>query len=448
MKNQNVFIILLLVLILPALIFASGTNEGTAETRESEIKELNIAIFEGGYGPEYWNEIVNAYETARPDVKINMQISPKIGDIIRPQIVAGNVPDFISMNDNDQSGLLAAMIKEKTLMDITDSFDQKAWNSDEALKDQILDGILKSAKSSPYGDGRIFLAPFNSSPMGLVYNKTLFEKNGWSLPETWDEFFSLGDKAKEQGISLFTYAGIYPGYIESFLFPAIASVIGLDGFDKIMNYEDSAFDNDAVKSVLENIQKIASGGYLLSGTVALNHTQSQTDMMNDKALFIPNGVWIENEMADAPRSEGFKFSMIPAPVINKGDTQYIMTSVEQFSIPAKAKNPELTKDFLRFLYSEESIKLFAEKANGIYAIKGANELVKGIVSDGVYNMFNAYNDAFSMVVGWSALPKGSRVAVNDEMFNPVSDIMNQNMSTDEWADSIESAFAQIRADRK
>lgn len=38
----------------------------------------------------------------------------------------------------------------------------------------------------------------------------------------------------------------------------------------------------------------------MDGTVALNHTQSQTDMMMNKALFIPNGNWMEGEMADAP----------------------------------------------------------------------------------------------------------------------------------------------------
>ena len=446
-KKKVLLTAMILSLIFPFILFAGGQSEDTEQASDTETRELNIAVFEGGYGPEYWNEVIEAYQAANPGVVVNMQISPKIGDIIRPQIVAGDVPDFISMNDNDQSGLVAAMIKEKTLLDITDAFDLKAWDSDAALKDLILDGILESAKASPYGDGKIFLAPFNSSPMGLVYNKTLFEEKGWALPKTWDDFFELGKTAKAEGYSLFTYAGIYPGYIESFLYPAIASTVGLDGFQDIMSYKEGAFDNPQVKSILSNIQKISADGYLFPGTVALNHTQSQTDMMNDKALFIPNGVWIENEMADAPRSEGFRFGMTAAPVLNEGDTHYVMTSVEQFCIPAKAKNPDLAKDFLRFLYSDESIKLFAEHANGIYAIKGADELVKGIVSDGVYDMFSAYDGAVSMVAGWSALPKGSRVTINDDLFNPVSDIMNLNMTVDQWAADIEKDFAQINLDR-
>ena len=64
--------------------------------------------------------------------------------------------------------------------------------------------------------------------------------------------------------------------------------------------------------VLANIQKIAADGYLMEGTVALNHTQSQTDMMMNKALFIPNGNWMEGEMKDAPRADGFEFGLTTA----------------------------------------------------------------------------------------------------------------------------------------
>ena len=33
-----------------------------------------------------------------------------------------------------------------------------------------------------------------------------------------------------------------------------------------------------------------------------------------------------------------------------------MDSVEQFSIPKDAKNPELAKEFLRFLYTDDSVR--------------------------------------------------------------------------------------------
>lgn len=441
----------------PATTEAKQTAQATEAKQETpaetspadkfENKVLNIAIFEGGYGPDYWNEMVERFEAAYPGVTVNMQISPTIGDIIRPQIVSGQYPDFISINDNDTSGILQSLVKENALMDLTDFFEEPGLESDEPLKNLIQDGILETTKCAPYGDGKVYIAPFNSSPMGMVYNKTLFEENGWELPETWDDFFALGEKAKEKGIALFTYQGIYPGYMEEILWPAIASAAGVDALTDISNYVEGSFSTEEVLSVLRNIQKISTDGYLMEGTVALNHTQSQTDMMMNKALFIPNGNWMENEMKDAPRADGFEFGLWHAPVLNSGDQAYIMTSVEQFSIPANAENPELAKEFLRFLYTESSVKLFAEKAGGIYAMKEATEWAKDYLTTGVYNMNAVYESGKGLVFGFTALPEGVKVSVNDQVFAPLSDVMNGTMTPEEWAASVEEAIAEVNANR-
>ena len=137
---------------------------------------------------------------------------------------------------------------------------------------------------------------------------------------------------------MFTYAGIHPGYMESLLWPAIASAAGIDTTTDISNYVEGSFSSPEVMEVLANIQKIAADGYLMEGTVALNHTQSQTDMMMNKALFIPNGNWMEGEMKDAPRADGFEFGLTTAPSLNAGDQRYVMTSVEQFSILSWRRN--------------------------------------------------------------------------------------------------------------
>ena len=128
---------------------SAATSEASTGEKTFENNELNIAVFEGGYGSAYWDEIIKRFEDAYPGVTVNMQISPKIGDIIRPQIVAGNVPDFISMNDNDSTGLISSMVKEHALMDLSDVFVEGGIDDDTPLKDQVINGLLDSAKCSP-----------------------------------------------------------------------------------------------------------------------------------------------------------------------------------------------------------------------------------------------------------------------------------------------------------
>lgn len=431
----------ILITVTMILAMATGFAESAAPSGE-----LNIAIFEGGYGADYWNWVIENFEADNPGVKVNMQSSPTIGDMIRPQIVAGNVPDFLNLNDNDQTGVVLALIKDNGLLDISDVFEGPQYDSDEPLKDKIIPGFLESGKCAPYGDGKIYLAPGNASPMGLVYNKTLFAENGWEVPVTWDDFFALGEKAKEQGIALMTYQGIYPGYMESVLFPAIASRIGLEDFKKITSFQPGIWTDPRVLEVLEQFEKIYTTDNLMKGTVALNHTQSQTDQMQNKALFIPNGTWMESEMAEVPAAEGYAFGLTPPPVMKEGDTRYIMSGVEQFSIPAGAKNPELAKLFLRFLYTDASIAKYAELSGGaIIATNSALELCKPYISEGVYGMFGAYNepDAASLIVGFDALPENSKIIYSDEIFQPLSDLMSGNMTAQQWAESIDQACQDI-----
>ena len=429
----------------------------TEKVNKFKNKELNIAVFQGGYGPEYWKEIVQRFEAAYPGVQVNMTISPRIGDVIRPQLVAGNPPDFLAISDTEQSGIFNLLVKEKGLLDITSVFNEIALDSNERLRDMLLPGILESTRFSPYEDGKIYMAPFNVAPMGLIYNKALFQEKGWELPETWDEFFALNEELKKEENyvvdengervkrALFTYQGIYPDYLEEILYPSIANAAGIAQLKKIYSYEPGSFSTEPVKKVLDTMAKLGSDEYLVEGTVKLNHTQAQTDMMLGKAVFIVNGSWMENEMKDSPREEGFEFGMIPVPVFNKGEEKYILSSYEQFSIPLKAKNPELAKEFLKFLYTEESVILFAEKSNGTFALKGAQELLSNHLTPGVYEMFSAYEGATTIMQEWKVIPKNTKEDIRNHIFkNAITPIMTGKMTTDEWMNGVENAFIDIQ----
>ena len=101
-------VMFLIVFISAFALFAQGSGEKAAAENTSGFEDpvLNIAVFGGGYGDEYWYQIVEMFEEAYPGVTVNMQISPTIGQIITPQIAAGDWPDFMCCNGNDTQGLI------------------------------------------------------------------------------------------------------------------------------------------------------------------------------------------------------------------------------------------------------------------------------------------------------------------------------------------------------
>jgi N-acetylglucosamine transport system substrate-binding protein len=362
-----------------------------APEADADPGELNLAIFEGGAGPDFWLGAAAQFE-ALTGITVNMTISPDIGDIIRPQIVAGDVPDFMNLNTNDQTGITLAMQNENALMELTDVFNGPQFDSDAPLRDKITPGFLESLRLSPYGDGRIIFAPGSDYPIGPMYNITLFEEMGWSLPVTWDDFFALGELSKAEGIALFTYQGIYPGYLESILYPALASALGEADYEKISTNQPGIWTDPRTVAVMEQFERIYADGHLLRGTVGMNHTEAQAAQMMNQALFIPCGPWMVGEMAEADRAPGYRFGLTVAPVMKAGDPRFIASGLEQFSIPANAPNAENAKLFIRFLYTDDMIKLYAQ-SGAVMPTVNAFELAKGIINDDEYGCYGVYSQA-------------------------------------------------------
>ena len=454
MKKTILISIVLFLLLLPTALFAIGNRQ-----QASGDQVLNVAAFEGGEGRAYWEDMARQFEAANPGVRVNLNADPEIGNILITQIASGQWPDFISLAQNERSGLILTMIKDNQLLELTDLFNSPAPDRPGvALKDAIVPGILETTWCSPDKDGRIYLAPFTAGPMGLVYNKNLFESKGWKLPVTWDDFFALDEELKKPENfvnidgrmvkrSLFTYQGIYAGYLESLFWPAIAGAGGPAAIANIEAYRQGSMDNASVRSVVEAFARFSTSDYLMEGTVALNHTQSQTDMMLGKALFIPNGTWMENEMADSPREPGFTFGLTPAPVLRAGQDSYVLSSMAQLSIPKAARNPELAKKFLQFVYSKASVNSLARNANMTIAVKDAREIAGSQLSSGVNGMFTAYDRGKFMLFAFDAPPPNTRVNTQSVVFDDnMGPLVTGRISVAEYIRRVEAAFAELRED--
>ncbi|MGL4798696.1 MAG: carbohydrate ABC transporter substrate-binding protein [Cellulosilyticaceae bacterium] len=424
----------------------SGNNEttpsssnGAADAGKTDQKTvLDIAVFEGGYGRAYWDAVAEAFEKQNPNVDVVVNANPEIGEIIRPDLLSGNAPDFIYLPSTNKSGITDALVKDKLLADLTDVFE------DPAVKDQILPGFLANIATQPYGDGKVYLAPLYYSTTGLFYNKTVFEQNGWDVPVTWDEFYALGDKAKAVGRSLLSYPGLAPGYTEALLMPAMVASVGPDEFNKALNYEDGAWEQAGIASAMDQVAKIASGGYLMEGSVALSHTQAQQQWLKGDALFYPCGSWLEGEMAESPREEGFEWGFTAAPVADKNGDKYVFTAVEEMFIPSASDQVELAKEFLKFQYSQEAVALNAKLAKGIPPVKGAAEELKQYVSGATYETYKLFDQGYIPSVVRFGSVQGTEVAPRKELFAQVASIMNGEMTAKDWAAHMEKVADSVR----
>jgi N-acetylglucosamine transport system substrate-binding protein len=154
-------------------------------------------------------------------------------------------------------------------------------------------------------------------------------------------------------------------------------------------------------------------------------------------------------MKDAPREEGFQFGFLGVPSFDDSNPVMALTSVELFMIPAKAKNPELAKEFMKYLYTENSVKLNGEKAKAVMAVKGAPDLVKEYISETTYNIFKAVDGGMAAVNGTFKTPaQGSKYSPGEEVYQPLSSIMNKQMTLEEYSDRLYKVYANMQKEYK
>ena len=314
---------------------SSGSTAGSSSAPAEQT--LKVAAIETAYGSDMWKEVCAAFEAANPGVTVELTTDKKLEDVIGPSMKAGDYPDVIHLATGREAALTETFIKDNGILDITDVLDMTVPGEDVKVKDKIAGGFTDSSLTNPYGDGKTYLAPMFYSPCGLFYNAGLLEEKGWEVPATWDEMWELGDKAKAEGISLFTYPTT--GYFDAFFYALMYTAGGPEFFDKATRYEEGIWDTEEAKTCFDIVAKLAE--YTEPTTPANanddNFTKNQQLVLDNKAIFMPNGTWIVGEMAEAPRADGFKWGFTALPAVKEGGDRYSYTWFEQAWIPAAAR---------------------------------------------------------------------------------------------------------------
>lgn len=447
MKLRNVLVTLsLLLLTLGLMACAEKTDPDNSpmpdiEPLEDEEVTLHVAALKSAYGDEAWKKIVEDYEASHENVKIELTIEKNLEEVVRPQMQAGEYPDVFLLATDREEALTETLIKENGLENLEDILSMNAPGEDATVGDKILDGFTDTLATNPYTDGDMYLAPMFYSPTGLFYNKALLEEKGWDLPETWDDMWELGEKAEAEGISLFTYP--VAGYFDTLIGSMLYASGGPDFFNDAMTYEEGVWESDEAVQVLETVEKLAE--YTHPNTVANanpnDFTKNQQLVLDNEALFMPNGSWVIEEMDEAPRADGFEWGMMAIPAFEEGGDRYAFTIFEQIWIPFESENKEVAKEFVAYMYTDEAAETFKSS--------GAIQPIEGIIDtlDEDMKVFYEIYEEDNVLPAMGTFATTDPVAgadISDELYGKVDSIMSGKLSVDEWKKGLEEVSGKLR----
>lgn len=425
---------------------SSTVDNSTPDSQGTEVKgEISVAALSSGYVEAYptmWEEVCEAFTTTTGIKVSTLTVDKNLEDVIGPSMQGGDYPDVVCLAVGRPAGLTEQFVKDKLITDITDVLDMTVPGESETVSKKLAGGFTDNTITNPYGDGKTYLAPMFYGPCGLFYDAGLLEAKGWKLPTTWDEMWALAEEAQKEDIYLFTYPTT--GYFDAFLYALMYSVGGAEFFDKATHYAEGVWDSPEAKTCFDIIEKLASYTNPVTPAQANNNDfkMNQQLVLDDKAIFMPNGTWIVGEMADSPRAENFKWGMTALPAVEAGGDGYSYTFFEQSWIPSGAANVDAAKQFLAFLYSDAACAIFA-KGGAVQPVLGISDMLEGD-NKMFYSIYD--NGAKAAMGSFAPYKSVAGLGTVQEVFlEPINALVSGSLKRDKWVEDIKAASDEMRA---
>ncbi|XXM71466.1 extracellular solute-binding protein [Lysinibacillus sphaericus] len=439
LKRLSVFLVLVLMLAACSSNSAGGGESGSGSGKDGG--EINLMMFEGGFGSDWVKRSAKEYEKMNPGVKVNVTASPDIHTQLQTRFISGDVPDIMNPGAKvDIQGL----ISQGEIMELDDQLEKPSYDDESVTwRDSFIPEQFKLQKEGKtYGIPTVFGAGYL-----WWYDQKLFEDNGWELPKTWDDLEKLKAEAAKKDISLFALQGMHPGYyFYGFYLPLVQKIGGVKAVEDAFNLKEGAWKSDAFLKAAEETAKLKPEDYLLDGTLSLSHTDAQTQFFQRKALFVTAGTWLEGEMQDVI-PEDFKLRAMNQPGWEgQSDLENNAAPITSgwggaFYIPSKAKNKELAVDFLKYLSSKESVYKMMER--------GLASTIKGTEDKITSEPLSSSLDVISKSNNKTYLPTSindSYPELANNLVNKVQGLLNGDVSPEEFVKYAEEKAGEVRKD--
>ena len=158
-------------------------------------------------------------------------------------------------------------------------------------------------------DGGIYMLPMGYNALGITYNKTLLDKNGWKLPTSFKELEELAPKVEEAGYTLCLDQLQYPGSGFQFLCNIadtgfLSTIDGLTWQEDFLKGDANVSDTPKMVEAIQSIEKWRDLGMLNGNGTPDSDQDTKAEVLKGNTLFLvgnSNDLTSENDATDEYR---------------------------------------------------------------------------------------------------------------------------------------------------
>lgn len=204
---------------------------------------------------------------------------------------------------------------------------------------------LKTASTST--DDKQYFVPFTTYPWAMFYRPSVFAAKGYEVPATMDDFYTLSDQIKKDGMVPLAFAN-KDGWPAMGTFDQLnLRINGYDYHVSLMAGEESWTDQK-VKDVFDAWRKLLE----VSQPDSLGRTwqeAAQSVQKNESAMIV-QGMFVGQQFTEGADREDLDFFAFPEMDTSIG-ADAIEAPIDGYMMAKSPKNPAGAKDFLAYLSS-------------------------------------------------------------------------------------------------
>jgi ABC-type glycerol-3-phosphate transport system substrate-binding protein len=302
---------------------------------------------------EVFDNMAASFKKEYPNVKVKFEEIPWANreQKLLTALAANEGPDVFYLIPD----IMAQFADQGVLSPITDLLGDD-WDKDD-FEQSSIDAVTY--------DGEMYGLPILREVQTYVYNTKILKEIGGdpkNLPETWEEFDELAQKAKDKGYFARSFEGANTA--NATLFP----LVWQSGGEVISKNGNVQIDNEDGVEAFERIHTWYKEGLIPKDSI--NTLDHLTPFVEGKIL----AVWGAGITISSLKERGFKDYVIGPPL--KQEEMATFGTTGMFVVPNSSKNKELAAQLVKEMTNKESAEAFNSLTKFIPARKSATEIYK------------------------------------------------------------------------
>lgn len=340
---------LLLLAALSSTLLLQGCASG-----ESSDGKVHITMIQ--YKPEAvkaFEKIEERFNAAHDDIYLDIESPNEAMTVLKTRLIREDYPDIVGIGgDINYSNFLdAELFADISDLDVLSDIKPAYLQIDKDLEFIPQEGV--------------YALPYAANAAGILYNKDMFDENGWEIPQTWSEFTELCGTIKATGTN-----PLYFGYKDTWtcLAPWNALAVGLAPSDVCsrVNSGDTTFKAEYAE-VAEKIKALLD--YAEPNPYAYSYNDACTAFARGESAMYPIGSYAVPQILSV--NPDMNIDSFPFPA-NENEADNVLNSgIDlQFSIMKESKNKEAAYEVLRFLLEDETVQIYLDDQGGVPCKEG------------------------------------------------------------------------------